>query len=147
MLSAIQVVCPQCDTVNRVPRERMREHPRCGKCASDLFSGHPLLLTPANFDTHVTRSGVPVLVDFWAPWCAPCRVMAPVFEQAAQVMEPGLRLGKLNSDDAPAIAARFNIRGIPTLILFQQGHERARQSGAMSGPALMAWIREQTAKL
>jgi thioredoxin 2 len=141
----LQVVCPQCDAVNRVPGARVREHPRCGKCATDLFTGHPLLLTPANFDTHISRSSVPVLVDFWAPWCAPCRAMAPAFEQAAQVMEPSLRFGKLNTDDASAIASRFNIRSIPTLILFRQGQERARQAGALSGPALMAWIREHVA--
>ena len=137
----LQVVCPQCDAVNRVPAGRLREHPRCGRCSAELFAGHPLMLTESNFDAHVSRGSLPVLVDFWAPWCGPCRMMAPAFEQAAQVMEPGLRLAKLNTDEAPRVSARFNIRSIPTLILFREGREIARQPGAMTGAALMGWIR------
>jgi thioredoxin 2 len=137
----VQVACPQCDGLNRLPRERLHDHPRCGRCKQELFAGHPVRLTEDNFDAHVVRGSLPVVVDFWAAWCGPCQAMAPVFEQAAQVLEPGLRLGKLNTEEAARVAGRFGIRSIPTLILFHQGREVARQSGAMPGPALMDWIR------
>lgn len=139
--AAVQVVCAQCDAVNRVPRARLRDRPRCGRCHEELFAGHPVRLTDGNFDTHVGRSSLPVLVDFWAAWCGPCRAMAPAFDQAAQVLEPGLRLAKLNTEEAQGTAGRLGIRSIPTLILFQEGRELARQSGALSGTALMSWIR------
>jgi thioredoxin 2 len=124
---------------------RLHDAPTCGKCKQPLFRGHPSTLTDANFDAHTVRSGIPVVVDFWAPWCGPCRSMAPAYEQAAQVLEPGIRLAKLNTEDAPATAARFNIRSIPTLVLFRNGTEIARQSGALAGPALMNWIRQHAA--
>jgi thioredoxin 2 len=136
-----QVVCPQCDAVNRLPAPRLHDASNCGKCKQPLFRGHPSTLTDANFDAQTARSGIPVVVDFWAPWCGPCRAMAPAYEQAAQVLEPGIRLARLNTEDAPATAARFNIRSIPTLVLFRNGTEVARQSGALTGPALMNWIR------
>ena len=139
--AAVHVPCPQCDGINRVPAERLHEHPRCGRCRNELFAGHPVMLTAANFDAHVGRSDLPMVVDFWAPWCGPCRAMAPAFEQAAQVLEPGLRLAKLNTDEAQDVAQRFNIRGIPTLILFRGGREAARHTGALAGAGLMAWIR------
>jgi thioredoxin 2 len=137
----VQVVCPQCDAANRVPRARLHERSRCGRCKSDLFTGYPLALNERNFEAHLTRGTAPLVVDFWATWCAPCRVMAPVFENAARVLEPGLRLAKVNTEEAPALAARYAIRSIPTLILFHEGREIARQSGALSGAALMAWVR------
>lgn len=141
MTASLEVVCPWCAAVNRVPRGRLREAPSCGRCHERLFTGRPLPLTAANFDAHVGRSGVPVVVDFWAPWCAPCRAMAPAFEGAAQILEPGLRFAKVDTEAVPALASRFGIRSIPTLVLFREGRELARQSGALSGPALMAWIR------
>jgi thioredoxin 2 len=141
MTEALQVVCPQCDGVNRVPRERAHERPRCGRCKAELFTGHPAKLDSRNFDTHVARSDLPVVVDFWAAWCGPCRAMAPVFEQAAQVLEPGVRLAKLDTEQAGDIAQRYDIRSIPTLMMFHRGKVIARQSGAMQGPALMHWIR------
>jgi thioredoxin 2 len=137
----LQVVCPHCDAVNRVPAARLRGHPACGRCHGALFTGHPVLLTAANFDTHVARGSLPLVVDFWAQWCGPCRAMAPVFEQAAQVLEPGVRLAKLNTEEAPEVAARWQVRSIPTLILFRDGREAARQAGAMPGAMLMEWIR------
>jgi thioredoxin 2 len=145
-MSLIQVVCPHDGTVNRVPQERLADGPRCGRCKQPLFDGHPVVLSAANFDRHVGSSGLPLLVDFWATWCGPCRAMAPAFEKAAMLLEPGMRLAKVNTEDAPEIAARFGIRSIPTLILLAGGREVARQAGAMSNPEQIArWAMSQLA--
>ncbi|PUE12984.1 thioredoxin TrxC [Limnohabitans sp. T6-20] len=127
---ALHIVCPHCHTTNRVRVADMRNAADCGQCHQALFDGHPLALDAASFDKHIGRSHVPVLVDFWAPWCGPCRMMAPAYEQAASLLEPQVRVAKLNTEDAQAIAARFNIRSIPTLALFVGGKEVARQAGA-----------------
>ena len=127
---ALHIVCPHCHTTNRVREADLQHAPDCGQCHQALFNGHPLTLDAANFDKHIGRSHVPVLVDFWAPWCGPCRMMAPAYEQAAGLLEPQLRVAKLNTEEAQAIAARFNIRSIPTLALFVGGKEVARQAGA-----------------
>lgn len=134
----MNVVCPHCDAINRVQPER--EGPVCGKCAGKLFTGQPVELTEANFLTHVQRNELPVVVDFWAPWCGPCQSMAPCFAEAAARLEPRVRLVKLNTDKAQALSARFGIRGIPCLIMFRGGQEVARQAGAMQTPALLDWI-------
>lgn len=128
--NALHIVCPHCHTTNRVRVSDMRHAPDCGQCHQALFDGHPLALDQASFDKHIGRSHVPVLVDFWAPWCGPCRMMAPAYEQAAGLLEPQVRVAKLNTEEAQAIAARFNIRSIPTLALFVGGKEVARQAGA-----------------
>ena len=137
----MRVVCAQCATVNRVLQDRMDQAARCGRCKQFLFTGQPITLNEADFDTHVTRSDLPLVVDFWAPWCGPCRMMAPAFERAAGELEPAVRLAKLNTEDAPRIAERFGIRGIPTLAIFRGGNEIARQSGAMDYATLTRWIR------
>ena len=138
------VICPSCAGVNRVPGERLGEAPVCGHCHRPLFQGRPVALDVETFDGHIARSDLPVVVDFWAPWCGPCHAMAPVFEQAASLLEPNVRLAKLDTEATPAIAARFGIRSIPTLILFRQGREIARQSGAMPLKPLLSWIRSNT---
>ena len=137
----VQVVCANCGTRNRVPRERLDGGPVCGQCKSALLTPAPIELDSTSFDRHIAGNDLPVVVDFWAPWCGPCRAMAPAFEQAAAQLAPGIRLAKVNSDEAQDLSARFGIRGIPTLIAFRDGREVARQSGAMQLPALLSWIR------
>ncbi|MBI5901074.1 MAG: thioredoxin TrxC [Rhodocyclales bacterium] len=137
------VVCPHCHSPNRLPADRLGDRGSCGKCKSALFSGEPLELDATSFDSHVGRSDIPVLVDFWAPWCGPCRAMAPAFAAAARELEPEFRLAKVNTEDQPPLAARFGIRSIPTLVLFRNGREIARQSGAMDAAHLLRWVRSQ----
>ncbi|MGD8378924.1 MAG: thioredoxin TrxC [Gammaproteobacteria bacterium] len=142
MAEAIELVCPHCQAVNRVPAARLEEKPACGRCHGSLFDGHPVDLDEAGFDRHLKRDGVPVVLDIWAPWCGPCKAMAPAFEQAARELEPRVRFAKLNADNAPNVSARYGIRGIPTVIVFNNGREIARQSGAMSAPQLGQWLRQ-----
>jgi thioredoxin 2 len=137
----LHVVCPACAAVNRVAQGRLADGPTCGACKSALFTGHPVTLTAENFDRHVGRSDLPVVVDFWAPWCGPCRLMAPAFEQAAAQLEPRVRLAKLNTEEAPTLAVQHSIRSIPTLAIFRGGREVARQLGAVPGSELVGWIR------
>ncbi|HEX8962941.1 MAG TPA: thioredoxin TrxC [Rhodocyclaceae bacterium] len=141
MSEALIVVCPHCHSPNRVPPERLGEGGSCGKCKQQLFAGAPLELDAASFDRHVGRSDLPVIVDFWAPWCGPCRSMAPAFAQAASQLEPSYRLAKVNTEEAGELAARYGIRSIPTLVAFRGGREVARQSGAMDAASLVRWIR------
>jgi thioredoxin 2 len=136
----VHVVCPHCGTTNRLPQQRLADAPACGKCKQPLFDGHPVSLTEADFDRHVGKSDVPVVVDFWAAWCGPCKMMAPQFERAAKELEPGVRLAKLDTEAAQGIAARYGIRSIPTMIAFKGGKEVARQSGAMDAASIVRWV-------
>lgn len=139
MSASHQVVCGHCRKINRLPAERAATNARCGSCHQPIFSGHPVEVDEEAFDRHVAHSDIPVLVDVWAPWCGPCRSMAPMFERAAQQLEPGVRLLKLNSDKAPAVSSRLGISGIPTLLLMRNGREIARTSGAMDTKNIVAW--------
>ena len=139
---SLHIVCPHCHTTNRVRAGDLGSAPDCGGCHRPLFDGHPLALDMNSFDQHIVRSQIPVLVDFWAPWCGPCRMMAPAYEQAAGLLEPQVRVAKLNTEEAQALAARFNIRSIPTLALFVGGREVARQAGAFrSAQDIADWVR------
>lgn len=136
------VVCSKCGGVNRLPPGRDAGEAKCGKCGTRLFSGHPQDVDAEIFDRQIARSSVPVVVDIWAPWCGPCKMMAPAYEAAANELEPLVRLVKLNSDNEQAVAARLGIRSIPTMILFHGGREIARASGAMSASQIVRWVRD-----
>jgi thioredoxin 2 len=140
MTELLHIVCPHCDAINRLPAQRLDRQPSCGQCHGPLFNGHPLALRAGNFDRHVSRNDIPVLIDFWAPWCGPCKMMAPQFEQAATLLEPRVRLVKVDTQAEPKLGDRHNIRSIPTLILFGKGHEIARQSGAMGAQDIVRWV-------
>jgi thioredoxin 2 len=136
----MELACPQCFAVNRVPDARLSDNPKCGKCSSALLPGKPVDLTAASFDTFIQKSGLPVVVDFWADWCGPCKMMAPVFQQLAAEMNTQFRFAKVETEAHPQVSMRLHIRSIPTLIVFKQGLEVTRTAGAMDALALKRWL-------
>jgi len=140
MSDGLHIVCGQCDSVVRVPRDKLDRAPKCPKCHNALLNGEPIALRTDTFDKHASRNDLPLVVDVWAPWCGPCRMMAPHFEEAARRYSQQARFAKINSDEEPNLSARFGIRGIPTLLVFRNGQEIARQSGAMDLGTLSRWL-------
>lgn len=139
----LHIICPACDAINRIFSTRIGDNPKCGKCSKPLFNGHPVTLTAKNFNKHISRSDIPVIVDFWAPWCAPCKLMAPEFEKAAKALEPHVRLAKLDTESEQAIGAQYGIRSIPTMVVFKAGREKTRQAGAMGMSDIVRWANSQ----
>ena len=144
MAESLHLVCPQCEALNRIPAARLDDAPRCGSCHHSLLPDQPMELTSANFQRHIERNDLPVVVDFWAPWCGPCRSMAPHFAEAAEELRSTARLSKVNTDAEPGISGKFGIRSIPTLIVFKAGREVARQAGAMGKADIVRWVRSQS---
>jgi thioredoxin 2 len=147
MDGSLHIVCPHCDTINRVPHARLKEGGRCGQCRQALFGDHPVALDTARFERHLAKSDVPLVIDFWAPWCGPCRAMAPEFEKAADALEREARLVKVNVDEEPSVAQRFQVRSIPTLVLALHGRELARTAGARSAAQLVEWVRHELSRV
>jgi len=142
MSTSLKIVCPHCHAANRLPEDRLQDKSTCGKCKQPLFTHQPLDLNAESFSKHVTNSDIPVVVDFWAPWCGPCKMMAPAFSQTAAQLEPHFRFAKVNTEEQQQLAAQFGIRSIPTLAIFRQGKEIARQAGAMDANSLSQWVQQ-----
>ena len=143
MNDSLHLVCPHCNAVNRVAATKLGQAPNCGRCHQPLFNAQPVELTAISFAKHIERNDIPVLVDFWAPWCGPCKMMAPQFVQAAGLLEPRVRLVKVDTEAEQGLGAQYNIRSIPTLALFKGGRELSRQAGAMGAQDIVRWATAQ----
>jgi len=140
-----QIVCPHCTAINRTPADRPAEKSKCGACHGPLFSGKPVAASAQSFTTHLQRNDIPVVADFWAEWCGPCKAMAPAYDRVAAELEPNVRFLKVDTEAERQLAAQYNIRGIPTLILFRNGKVVAQQAGAMDAASLRGWIEQNMA--
>ena len=142
MSESYHAVCPRCSATNRLPKSKPANEAKCGKCGGAIFDGTPATLTAQSFQRHIKSNDIPVVIDFWAEWCGPCKMMAPEFTKAAGEMEPKARFAKVDTEAEQSIAAQFGIRSIPTLIIFKGGKEVARQAGAMRAEQLKAWVQQ-----
>ncbi|MBP6917947.1 MAG: thioredoxin TrxC [Legionellaceae bacterium] len=142
MNNSIHIVCPYCRTTNKLLSKRLTDHPKCGKCQKSLFNGGPLALDQAFFEYHLKNDNLPLLVDFWAEWCGPCKIMAPYFESAAKILEPRVRLIKINTEGNQELSSRYAIQSIPTLMLFAHGKEVARSSGVIGTKEIVQWVKQ-----